>query len=290
MPGDSGRTPRRRGPDGGRRGPEGTRGDGLAGPAGPGPGLGPEAGRLQLSGSDPFHSVSRRQLRSLSGTLARSKALAAAARESFSTGREPFQDGSQSPFAKPNGTLPVPKPRTGDRMERIVRPGESKWPGEHSKMFPETPRRVRCVLRATASPASVERLAGRAGGARTLALRPSPSLRATSGIRADLVHPVSRTGPGGSRPPHTLPRPRPTQLSVSGRPIPPHVLDSDKPLSLPARRPETPPRHRCPAPLPPPDGRSARSACRPAPPTLRSPDRSGAPPGRRASPHPAGGR
>ena len=47
---------------------------------------------------------------------------------------------------------------------------------------------------------------------------------------------------------------------------------------------------RCPAPLPPPDGRSARSACRPAPPTLRSPDRSGAPPGRRASPHPAGGR
>ena len=155
--------------------------------------------------SDPFHSVSRRQLRSLSGTLARSKALAAAARESFSTGREPFQDGSQSPFAKPNGTLPVPKPRTGDRMERIVRPGESKWPGEHSKMFPETPRRVRCVLRATASPASVERLAGRAGGARTLALRPSPSLRATSGIRADLVHPVSRTGPGGSRPPPPAP-------------------------------------------------------------------------------------
>ena len=205
VPGDSGRTPGRRGPDGGRRGPEGTRGDGLAGPAGPGPGLGPEAGRLQLSGSDPFHSVSRRQLRSLSGTLARSKALAAAARESFSTGREPFQDGSQSPFAKPNGTLPVPKPRTGDRMERIVRPGESKWPGEHSKMFPQTPRRVRCVLRATASPASVERLAGRAGGARTLALRPSPSLRATSGIRADLVHPVSRTGPGGSRPPPPAP-------------------------------------------------------------------------------------
>gem|GEM_PF-1044555 len=89
---------------------------------------------------------------------------------------------------------------------------------------------------------------------------------------------------------HALPRPRPTRLSDSRRPIPPHVLDSDKPLSLPARRPETPPRHRCPAPLPPPDGRSARSACRPAPPTLRSPDRSGAPPGRRASPHPAGGR
>jgi len=286
VPGDSGRTPGRRGPDGGRRGPEGTRGDGLAGPAGPGPGLGPEAGRLQLSGSDPFHSVSRRQLRSLSGTLARSKALAAAARESFSTGREPFQDGSQSPFAKPNGTLPVPKPRTGDRMERIVRPGESKWRGEHSKMFPETPRRVRCVLRATASPASVERLAGRAGGARTLALRPSPSLRATSGIRADLVHPVSRTGPGGSRPPPPAPHAaqRFTAADTATRTGLRQTPVAARPTS------GSPPRHRCPAPLPPPDGRSARSACRPAPPTLRSPDRSGAPPGRRASPHPAGGR
>jgi len=81
-------------------------------------------------------------------------------------------------------------------------------------------RRVRCILHAAASPGSGERLAGRAGGARTVALRPSPSLGANPGparTAFTLSRERGRAAHARLTPSRAPPRPPAAQRFTAGR-------------------------------------------------------------------------